>query len=359
MAFAGCDNAVRSCVAVQHALGAADWPGPRLHVRMGVAVGEPEVRDRNYFGDVVNLAARLSAVANGGQIIASSEVREDAMFDGRDLGEHHLREITGPQHIWQVGTNEHPALQAESVVQVRVPQPRHTLIGRDDELEIVATRMREGRLITLTGAGGSGKTALAIAVARQSVPAYPGGVYFVDLAPIELGTEVLRTFADAIGTRSSVASIDGALDALPAGSALLVVDNCEHVLREVQEIVDQIVDRRGDVTVLATSREALQVDGESTLRVASLDTSAGGPATQLFVERTFVARPDAEPDDEQQVADLCERLDGMPLAIEMAAARRRSMSLDEIGRRLDDRFRLLSGGTRRARRRSWRRPPGR
>lgn len=278
-------------------------------------------------------------------------VRGEATFDGSDLGEHHLREVITPQRIWQVGVTEHPALQARSVVQVRLPQPRHTLIGRDDAIESVGALMLQSRLVTLTGAGGSGKTALAIAVARKSVLSFPGGVYFVDLAPIEVGTEVVGAFANAIGMPASSGGIDRILTSMPAGAALLVVDNCEHVLSEVESIVDQIVDRHADVTVLATSREALQVDGERTFRVASLDTSLGGPATELFVERALAARPDADLDDRQAIAELCQRLDGMPLAIEMAAARLRSMSLDEVGRRLDDRFRLLSGGTRRARRR--------
>ncbi len=351
VAFTNCDDAVRSCVAAQQALDAANWPGPRLHVRIGVTVGEPEARDGIYFGDPVNLARRLTAAANAGQIIVSSSVREESDFDGRDLGEHHLREIVAPHRIWQVGAGEYAPLQARSVVPVRLPQPRHELLGRADELEAVTTLMQKGSLVTLTGAGGCGKTALAIVAARESAPSYPGGVYFVDLASVESGAEVLPAFAVATGTQATSGSIDRVVAALPDGAAIFVVDNCEHVLREVQEIVDEIVDRHGDVKVLATSREALQVDGERTLRVAPLDTSIGGPATTLFFERAAAVRPDAEFDDVNAVAKLCERLDGMPLAIEMAAARRRSMSLDEILRRLDDRFRLLLGATRRARRR--------
>ncbi len=351
VAFASCEAAVDACVAAQHALGIADWPGPRLQVRIGMAVGEPEVRDHNYFGDPVNLAARLTAAANGGQVIASGDLHEELPFDGRDLGEHHLRGIETPQRIWQIGVAEHPALQARSVVPIKLPQSRHALIGRDSELESMSTLMLESRLITLTGAGGSGKTALAIAVARKSVLAFPGGVYFVDLAPIDVGAEVVAGFAHAVGVPAGSGSIDRVLTSLPTEPALLVVDNCEHVLSEVGVIVDQIVDGHAHVTVLATSREALQVDGERTYRVASLDTSLDGAATELFVERALAARPDTDLDDRRAIADVCERLDGMPLAIEMAAARLRSMSLDEIGRRLDDRFRLLSGGTRRARRR--------
>lgn len=351
LAFTNCEDAVRSAVAAQKALGAADWPGPRLHVRIGITVGEPELRDGIYFGDPVNLASRLTAAANGGQVIVSSAVREESSFEGRDLGEHHLREIMAPHHVWQVGADEHPPLQARSVLPVRIPQPRHELLGRADELEAVIRLMQESPLVTLTGAGGSGKTALAIVAAKTSAPSYPGGVYFVDLAPVESGADVLPAFAVATGTQASAGSIDRVVAALPYGAAIFVVDNCEHVLREVQEIVDRIVDRHGDVKVLATSREALQVDGERTLRVAPLDTSVGGPATALFFERAAAVRPNADLDDMNAVAKLCEQLDGMPLAIEMAAARRRSMSLDEILRRLDDRFRLLLGGTHRARRR--------
>ena len=351
VAFDSCEDAVHAATAVQRALSEADWPGPRLHVRIGVSVGEPEVRDQNYLGDSVNLAARLTAAANGGQIVASSEVREEATFDGQDLGERHLREVEAPQQIWQVGIAEHPALRAQSVVPVQLPHTRHALIGRADAIEAASTLMLESRLVTLTGTGGSGKTALAIAIARKSVLSFQGGVYFVDLAPIEVGADVVGAFAKASGAPSNSGDIDRILATLPTGRALLVVDNCEHVLHEVETIVDQILDRHADVTVLATSREALQVDSERTFRVASLDTSIGGPATELFIERALAARPDADLDDRPAIADLCKRLDGMPLAIEMAAARLRSMSLDEVGGRLDDRFRLLSGGTRRARRR--------
>ncbi len=351
VAFATCEDAVHASNAVQQALRAADWPGPRLDVRIGIAVGEPEARDQNYFGDSVNLAARLTAAAQGGQILVTSDVRDEVKFEGRDLGERYLRGVETPQRIWQIGLAEHAELQARSVVPIKLPETRHVLIGREDALETAAALMVQSRLVTLTGAGGSGKTALAVTLARKSVLAFPGGVYFVDLAPIEVDGGVAEAFARAVSKPANSGDIDRILGSLPTGKALLVVDNCEHVLQEVAAIVDQVLDRHADVAVLATSREALQVDGERTHRVASLDTSIDGAATQLFIERARAARPDADLKDKAGIADLCVRLDGMPLAIEMAAARLRSMSLDEVRSRLDDRFRLLSGGTRRARRR--------
>ena len=350
-AFIDCDAAVRSCMAVQHELGETEWPGPRLHVRVGVSVGRPEVRDDRYFGEPVNRASRLVGAANPGQIITDHEVYSEAHFDGRDLGEHHLRGIETPCRLWQLGPIEHPPLRTPSVVPVKLPQPRHRLIGRNGEIASVSALLSEHRLVTLTGAGGSGKTALALAVGWKSVAAFSGGLYFVDLAPIEVGGEVMSGFARSTGAPAGPWNVDRFIESLPTGKALLVVDNCEHVLGKVEAIVDQIVDRYPHITVLATSREALRVNGEHAVRVASLDTSPDGAATELFIERAVAARDDADLDDRRAIASVCQRLDGMPLAIEMAAARLRSMSLDELSRRLDDRFRLLSGGARRARRR--------
>ena len=326
----------------------------RQHDRASVLDGDRPDQPTGHvallFTDAVNLAARLTAAANGDQIVASSDVRAAVSFDEQDLGEHQLRGVSEPHRIWQVGIADHPPLNAKSVVPVRLPQQRHAVIGREVELRSIATTIRQSRVVTLTGAGGSGKTALAIAAARESVLAFPAGVYFVDLAPIDVAAEVASAFASAIGLPPSSGSVYRMLEQLPDGDALLVIDNCEHLLDEIGPIVDRIVDRHDDITVLATSREALQVDGERTTRVASLDTSEGGSATRLFVERAVAARQDAAVDDQVAISELCTRLDGMPLAIEMAAARMRSMTLEEIGRRLDNRFRLLSGGTRRARR---------
>ena len=342
-AFADSDEAVKACISLQGALTSTDWPGHSLHVRVGISVGVPEVRDGRYFGDSVNRSSRLAAASNGDQILTCSEVHDDALFEGRDLGEHNLRDVDSRQRIWQVGLVEHPPLRAPSVVPVRLPQSRHRLIGRDDEIESVSAMLSAHRLVTLTGPGGSGKTALATTLGRRSAAVFPGGVYFADLAPIEVGGEVISGFARAIGTSANPSSIDRVIASLPTGDVLFVVDNCEHVLGEVERVVEEIVDRHGQVTVLATSREALRVHGEYVVRLPSLDVSPGGAATELFIERALAARSDATLDDLEAIVSVCERLDGMPLAIEMAAARLRSMSLDELDRRLEDRFRLLSG----------------
>lgn len=348
VAFGSTSAAIRAALAMQRRLGEARWPGPTLAVRMGLHTGDPEVRDGDYFGPDVNLAARVCAAANGGQILLTEPSREGAAItDASDLGVQHLRGIREPVRVWQLGDRLHAPLRSDVLTPVRLPEPLTVLWGREASVATVCDRLRSARLITITGAGGSGKTRLAVEVARRMVPEHRGGTTFVDLTLVDTTSDVRGAFDAAVGAADDVATIERALRAAAPDPVLFVVDNCEHVLDPIADIVDELLTTHGNLRVLATSREALEIEGEQTHRIASLGRGPDGPAVGLFLERAGLD----DGTDRSVVAEICEGLDGLPFAIELAATRTRSMSLIELRDHLDDRFRLLTGGRRRARRR--------
>jgi predicted ATPase/DNA-binding SARP family transcriptional activator len=232
---------------------------------------------------------------------------------------------------------------------VSIPSPRTSLVGRATAVIEIRKLVAEHPLVTLTGVGGCGKTRLAIEVAACEAPGRPDGVWFVDLASVADGTAVPGTVAAVLDlvTDTSTSTTSQIAAYLAARDALLVVDNCEHLLDEVAELVDVLLDHARNLRVLTTSREALALDGEYTWRVPSLELGPGSAAVRLFEERAAAATGRFEPDrpTTDVVAEICERLDGIPLAIELAAARARTMGVAEIRDRLDDRFQLLSGGS--------------
>ncbi|MBX3285209.1 MAG: hypothetical protein KF703_07690 [Actinobacteria bacterium] len=348
IAFRSASTGVRAALAVQRRLEEAAWPGSPLAVRMGLHTGTPEVRDDDYFGPDVNLAARVGAAAGGGQVLLTDATRDEAGADDTTrLGTHRLRGISEPVRLWQLGTRVHPPLRAGVLTPVQLPEPRSELLGRETSVATICARIGSSRLVTITGAGGAGKTRLAIEVARRLIPDHPGGTTFVDLTLVDTTADLLGVFAAALGAPDDAGALDRALRAAAPDDVLLVVDNCEHVLDPAAEVVDDLLLRHGNLRVLATSREALEIDGEHTHRLVSLDASPSGAAVDLFLERAGLA----EGTDRTLVAEICEALDGLPLAIELAATRTRSMSLVELRDHLDDRFRLLTGGRRRSRRR--------
>ena len=348
VAFRSASAGVRAARAMQRRLDEARWPGTALAVRMGLHTGAPELRDGDYFGTDVNLAARVGAAASGGQVLLTDTTREGAaVADATGLGTHRLRGINEPVRLWQLGDRAHPPLRAGVLTPVRLPEPRSELLGRDESVATICERFGSSRLVTITGAGGAGKTRLAVEAARRMVPDHPGGTTFVDLTLVDTTGDLRGVLAAALGAPDDPASLDRTLRAAAPDDVLLVVDNCEHVLDPVAELVDDLLLTHGHLRVLATSREALEIDGEQTHRIASLDTSPSGPAVDLFIERAGMT----DGTDRALVAEICEGLDGLPFAIELAATRTRSMSLVELRDHLDDRFRLLTGGRRRARRR--------
>jgi predicted ATPase/DNA-binding SARP family transcriptional activator len=235
---------------------------------------------------------------------------------------------------------------------VALPMRRSDLVGRESDIESVMELMAGSSLVTLTGVGGCGKTRLAIEIAHQIAPEYPDGAYFVDLTRISDDDAVASAAIGAIGLEIRSASETGELISfLRPRKALLVLDNCEHVLNGVADVVDVLLEQCPELTVLATSREAISVSGEIPWRVPSLDASGSdSSAVRLFINRAQEADGSFQIHDDEvpQVIEICERLDGIPLAIELAAARTKTMTVSEVRQRLDDRFRLLAGGRRRA-----------
>jgi predicted ATPase len=340
-AFGRAGDAVAAASAARAAI--ADLPD--IRVRMGINTGEAQERDGDYFGSAVNRTARLMAAGHGGQVLLAA-VTVDLVPDlvVRCLGEHRLRDLGSPMVIWQLGTDEFPPLRSLDARSTNLPVQLTTFVGREEQVKAVAELLAEHRLVTLTGVGGVGKTRLATQAAADAVDRFGDGVWLVELAPID-APRVIDAIARVLGVEiSRDAAVDSSLlDFVRTRSLLLLLDNCEHVVREVRKIADALLRAAPGVSILATSREALRVDGEHLFSIPSLDDHA---ALRLFVERAQAADASFALDDsgERVIEELCARLDGVPLAIELAAARARMFSVGELARRVDQRFRLLTGG---------------
>jgi predicted ATPase/class 3 adenylate cyclase len=360
-AFATASAATSAAVAAQRALQLESWDAVGdLRVRIGLHTGAAEVRDGDYYGTAVNRAARLMAIAHGGQIVCSRAtadlVRDDLGPDVTllDLGEHRLRDLESAEQVHQVTDAElraeFPPLLSLDVLPGNLPLQVSAFVGRDDELEAIVDLVARERLVTLTGPGGVGKTRLAIQAAAVVLPDFRDGAWFVDLAPVSDPEFVASEITTALGLiENRRATPEEALvRTLGHRNLLLVLDNCEHVVDVAARIVDQLVRSCRAVTVLATSQESLGVDGERVYSVRPLDDD---DSTRLFASRAEAVRHGFEltGDNLEAVAELCRRLDGIPLAIELAAARTASMSPSAILERLDERFRLLAQGRRTAR----------
>jgi len=365
-------DALEATVEAQRALKAEVWGETgALRVRMGVHTGEAEYRDGDYFGPALNRAARLTATAHGGQVVVSQAtegVVRDALAGGidlQDLGEHRLRDLSRSERVFQLTHADLPAqfapLRSLDALPGNLPLQPTEFVGRDEELVDVVAALGAARLVTLTGVGGVGKTRLALQGAAQLVPDYREGVWLCELGSLVEPDAVPETIASALDVqaRPGQTMADTLLDFLRSKQLLLVLDNCEHLLDAVAQLVERIERDCPEVTVLATSREGLGLRGEQMLAVRSLglpaptdgfDRVVQADALRLFAARAVESRPEFELTRENAsvVADLCRRLDGIPLAIELAAARVRSMTPAELVERLDQRFRLLTGGSRTA-----------
>jgi predicted ATPase len=325
-----------------------------LPVRMGIATGEAEQRGDDYFGPILNRTARITAAGHGGQILVTSSMI--ALVDGLEviaLGERRLRDLSEPVEIFQVRAEglrvEFPALRTMDMVPGNLPAQSTSFVGREVDLAAVIETLRANRLVTLVGVGGVGKTRLALHAAAALSGEYRDGAWFIELASILDAAEVSEAVAAVftVAPQADRSWRDGVTETLRARQLLLVLDNCEHVLDEAAPLIEALVARCPGITILATSREALGVGGESVSPVPSLEVGNDSPASALFVERAHAAAPDFDPDDDDDsVAEICRRLDGIPLAIELAAARVRAMSPAQIRDRLDERFRLLTGSRR-------------
>ena len=363
--FATARDALDTAVAVQRELAAESFAetGP-LRVRMGVHTCEAEFRDRDYYGSEVNRAARLMSVAHGGQIVVSAVTAglvRDAPVELIDLGEHRLRDLTIVDRIFQAGDGVFPPLRSLDSLPGNLPRQATTFVGRDAEIASIAEVVRQSSLVTLTGVGGVGKTRLALQVAAEVVAEFPDGAWLCEFASVTDPAAVWDTLAACLRVqpypgRSLEESV---LEYLSAKRLLLVLDNCEHLLDAIAGQVDAIARRSPRVSVLATSREGLALAGERIVAVPTLGVprvdAAGearmqADAVRLFADRAAAAQRDFVLTDHnvETVAVLCRRLDGIPLAIELAAARVRSMAPEDLVARLDQRFKLLTRGSRAA-----------
>ncbi|MEP6680314.1 MAG: adenylate/guanylate cyclase domain-containing protein [Chloroflexota bacterium] len=369
--FPGAKAGVGAAIAVQRALAAARWgtTGP-LRVRMGLHTGHADRGHEDFHGTEVNRCARLMAAAHGGQVIVSEAthalVRDDAPEGASflDLGEHRLKDLARPERIHQVLhpdlPAEFPPLRSLGTFPNNLPAQLSSFVGRARELAAVQEILGGARLVTLTGAGGAGKTRLALQAAADRIEDHPNGVWLVDLAGLTDPHLLTQAVLSALHVPELPGRppLDVLTEHLASRNLLIVLDNCEHLVAASAELVDAVLRAAPKVRFIATSREPLNVPGEVSWRVPSLSLpSEGGDAAEddseavaLFAERAQAADPtlDLTPERRAIMATISRRLDGLPLAIELAAARVRALSVEEIAARLDDRFSLLTGGARTA-----------
>jgi predicted ATPase/DNA-binding SARP family transcriptional activator/class 3 adenylate cyclase len=377
-AFSSPAAALGSAVDGQRRLVAEPWgsTGP-LSVRMAVHVGTAEEREGDFFGPTLNRVARLLDLAHGGQVLVSDACRallteEPAEGVGLlDLGEHWLKDLERPERVFQVVHPELPAsfppLRASRRERGNLPVIPSQFVGRQRELDEIAGFLAQASLVTLIGPGGAGKTRLAREAAAEAADAFPDGAFFVDLAPLTEGAQVisravasLGIVVDGIEGDASEGGLRRLVEHLQGRQTLIVLDNCEHLLDETARLADDILRSCPRTKLLATSREALKVPGELTWPVPPLSlpdpegdplaAAAASDAMALFYDRAAAVDPEfrPSPDNAAAVVRICRRLDGIPLALELAAARVRLLSADELAERLDDRFHILTGGSRTA-----------
>jgi predicted ATPase/class 3 adenylate cyclase len=330
-----------------------------LKVRMALHVGHADERNGDYFGPSVNRVARLLAIGYGGQVLVSGAAADLAQGEMpsqtglRDLGLHRLKDLAQPEQVYQLVAPDLPQkffpLRSLDVLPNNLPLQLTSFIGREDEIQRVIDLLEGHRLVTLVGTGGVGKTRLALQVGADVLDHYEDGVWFVELAPLSDGTLILNEIAPLFGVQAAAGRslLDALLAALRPKHALIVVDNCEHLVDPAAEIIEIILRSCPRIRILATSREALKIAGETVHRVASLDENSG---VALFADRAAAAVDSFELTEANTVtvAKICRRLDGIALAIELAAARVRALDVEELFARLDERFRILTGGSRTA-----------
>jgi predicted ATPase/class 3 adenylate cyclase len=376
--FTSPSAALAAAATMQRGLSGADWPHQAsVRVRMGLHTGEARPASAasgvDYVGFEVSRAARIAAAAHGGQVLVSDTTESlvrDALVSGltlRDLGEHRFKDLVRPQRIYQLVIDglaqSFPALRSLDSTPNNLPTQTTTFIGRERELAAAVERLQTTRLLTLTGPGGSGKTRLALHLAADLLERFPDGVWLVELAPVTDPASVAPTVAAVahIGERPGSSALETITEWLRSRRALLVQDNCEHLIAACADLADTLLRSCPMVTIIATSREGLNVPGEALMPVPSLRLPDGDKlppldelreyeAISLFVARCRAFQPGFALTDENaaDVVRICRRLDGVPLALELAAARVRVLSVAQVAKRLDDRFRLLTGGGRNA-----------
>jgi predicted ATPase/class 3 adenylate cyclase len=367
-------DAVLAAVELQRGL--ADRVGAgelTLRVRCGMHVGIVERRDDDFFGSAVNRAARIMATAHGGQVLVSQAVAEDvgdrlpSDITLRDLGSVRLRDLARPERIHQVEhaalRQDFPALRSLESTPNNLPQQVTSFVGREADVARVRALLRGARLVTLVGLGGLGKTRLAVQVAAEVLDDYPDGVWLVELASVSDARMVPQAAASVLGVKEDAGRpvLEALVRHVADRTLLLVLDNCEHLLGPCAALVRALLVAEPGLRVLATAREQLRMAGEVTHTVSPLEVPDAQQATsveearrceavRLFVDRATLVQPAFAlgASNVAAVSAICARLDGIPLALELAAARAGTLTIDSIAQRLDDRFKLLSRGSRAA-----------
>jgi predicted ATPase/class 3 adenylate cyclase len=380
-AFHTASDALQAAIEAQRNLQLEAWSPAPISVRMGLHTGAAqagaiEERAGGYVGYLtLTRVQRVMSAAYGGQALLSNSTAElvrgelPAGASLRDMGEHRLKGLLNPEHLWQVVApdlpEEFPPLKSLNGIPNNLPVQLTSFIGREREIGELEGALNDHRLVTLTGSGGTGKTRLSLQVAAQVLDAYPDGVWFVELAPVTDPALVPNTVASLLGLRES-AETKQSISELLCGyfrdrKALIILDNCEHLIEACAKLADLLLRSCKEVKILASSREALGLAGELAWHVPSLslpdvkqlpeiDQMTQYESVRLFIDRASLVQPHfaVTTDNAPAIAQVCSRLDGIPLAIELAAARANVLGVDQIAKRLDDRFRLLTGGSRTA-----------
>ncbi|MFZ0832717.1 MAG: adenylate/guanylate cyclase domain-containing protein, partial [Mycobacterium sp.] len=369
-AFATAKDAISAAASFQQALAQQPWhTSTPLQARIGLHTDEAVVVNDNYASQPVNRCSRLMSAAYGGQIVISGATEalvRDELPTGMllvDLGEHRLRDLGSPTRVFQLtrdgGREEFPPLRSLDAFPGNLPAQVSSFIGRQADVARVTAALTNSRVVTITGVGGVGKTRLAIQVAAELLPSYREGAWLVELASVRDPEGVVDVVAEAfrLTPRSGQSLEDSLIDQLTHKQLLLVLDNCEHLLGTVARLVTRIERKCSGVVILATSREGMAIDGEQVIALPPLEAGEPGEdierliqtdAVSLFVERARQGKADftLTQSNAGAVVEICQRLDGVPLAIELAAARVIALSPAELARRLDRRFHVLAGGRR-------------
>jgi predicted ATPase/class 3 adenylate cyclase len=374
-AFHTAGEALRAATKSQVELYAENWGNTPVKVRMGIHTGKAEIQDNfEYHGYLaMSRVQRLMSAGHGGQVLISSAAQELLLEDLlenvslRDLGERRLKDLIRPEHIYQPFIPglpvDFPPLKTLDFYRHNLQVQLTSFIGREKEVDEIKQFILTHRLVTLTGVGGTGKTRLSLQVAADLVDQFRDGVWFVELASISDPDLIAQTIVSCLGIPEQPGStiLQLLLDYVRTKKLLLVLDNCEHLIEASAQLVDTLLSNAPSIKIIATSREALGVSGEVIWHVPSLslpdvkqmptiEQLAQYEAVQLFIERASLVQPHflVTNANAPAVAQICFRLDGIPLAIELAAARIKGLSVEQIAARLDDRFRLLTGGSRTA-----------
>ncbi len=372
-AFQNAGDAARASIHAQTALQTEDWGDAKIKVRMGIHTGSAEIQENGDYQGYLSLsrAQRLMSAGHGGQILISLAAEQS--MNGRlpddvslhNMGEKRLKDLTQPEHIYQLVIPNLPAdfppLKTLDIYRHNLPAQITTFIGREHEISEIKNLIGDQRVVTLTGSGGAGKTRLSLQVGVESLDQFPNGVWFVELAALTDPALITGAVLAAMGLREKDSGVHALANTIGSQSMLLILDNCEHLIEDCARLVEGLIKLCPNLRVLASSREAFGIAGERPYRVPSLpvpdpkhlpslDDFAKCESVQLFIERVRTYAPTFFLTDKNasSVAQICFRLDGIPLALELAAARVKVMSVEQMAARLGDVFALLTSGSRTA-----------